>query len=100
MAFGHTVRGPLQLLKEMFLSDEGSRLNLLEYVSNFRHRLSSACDLARHNLQNAQSEIKFRYDKRARQIFFKPGDKVLNLLPVPKIPLKQHSLVPTQLKRS
>ena len=67
LGFGHTVRGKLKLLKEKFLSDEDFKLNLLEYVSKFRHRLSSACDLARHNLQTAQSEIKRRYDKRARQ---------------------------------
>ena len=57
LVFGHTVRGPLKLLKEKFLLDKGSKLNLLEYVSNFRHRLSSACDLVRHNLQNSQSFI-------------------------------------------
>ena len=44
-------------------------MNLLDYVSNFRHRLSSACDLARHNLQTSQSEMKLRYDKCARQTF-------------------------------
>ena len=29
VAFGHTVRGPLQLLKEKFLSQEDTPLNLL-----------------------------------------------------------------------
>ena len=30
--FGHTVRGPLKLFKENFLSQEDTPLNLLEYV--------------------------------------------------------------------
>mgnify|MGYP003502779259 FL=1 len=53
LVFGYTVRGPLKLLKEKFLSDDNSKLNLQDYVSNFRHRLSNACDLARHDLQTA-----------------------------------------------
>ena len=35
LVFGHTVRGPLKLLKEKFLSQEDTTLNLLQYVSNF-----------------------------------------------------------------
>ena len=35
LVFGHTVRGPLKLLKENFLSDDDSFLNLLQYVSDF-----------------------------------------------------------------
>ena len=30
LVFGHTVRGPLKLLKEKFLSDDDSSLNLLQ----------------------------------------------------------------------
>ena len=36
LVFGHTVRGPLKLLKEKFLSDDDSSLNLLQYVSDFK----------------------------------------------------------------
>ena len=36
LVFGHTVRGPLKLLKETFLSDDDSSLNLLQYVSDFK----------------------------------------------------------------
>ena len=38
LVFGHTVRGPLKLLKEKFLSDDDSSLNLLQYVSDFKNR--------------------------------------------------------------
>ena len=33
LVFGHTVHGPLKLLKEKFLSQEDTPLNLLQYVS-------------------------------------------------------------------
>ena len=51
LVFGHTVRGPLKLLRETFLSDDDSCLNLLQYVSDFNSRLSKACEAARSNLK-------------------------------------------------
>ena len=35
LVFGHTVCGPLKLLKKKFLSQEDTPLNLLQYVSDF-----------------------------------------------------------------
>ena len=35
LVFGHTVRGPLKLLKEKFLSNDYSSLNLLQFVFEF-----------------------------------------------------------------
>ena len=53
LVFGHTVRGPLKLLKEKFLSQEDTPLNLLQYVSDFRSRLLTACEAAKSNLKKA-----------------------------------------------
>ncbi len=88
LVFGHTVRGPLKLFKEMFLSDGNDCLNLFSYVSDFRTRLSKACDLARTNLKAAQISMKTKFDKKAVSQCFRPGDKVLVLLPVPGHPLQ------------
>ena len=57
LVFGHTVREPLKLLTQIFLLDDNSKLILLDHVSNIRHKLSSACDLARYNMQTAQSKL-------------------------------------------
>ena len=43
LVFGHTVRGPLQLLKEKLLSGSGQSINLLQYVSNFPTKFFRAC---------------------------------------------------------
>ena len=88
LVFGHTVRGPLKLLKEKFLSDDDSSLNLLQYVSDFKSRLSKACEAARSNLKSAQSKMKSHYDESAQDRNFEPGDKVLALLPIPGKPLQ------------
>ena len=60
LVFGHKVRGPLKLLKEKFLSNDDSSLNLLQFVSDFKDRLSKACESARTNLMSAQRKMKRR----------------------------------------
>ena len=88
LVFGHSVRGPLKLLKETFLSNDETPLNLLQYVSDFRNRLSRACEVARSNLKKSQGKMKARYDNHVIDRKFKPGDKVLALLPIPGRPLQ------------
>ena len=63
LVFGHSVREPLKLLKEKFFSNDETPLNLLQYVSDFRNRLSRACEVARSNLKTSQGKMKARYDK-------------------------------------
>ncbi|KAI3374424.1 hypothetical protein L3Q82_006247 [Scortum barcoo] len=83
LVFGHTVRGPLRLLQESWLAKTHSPAhNILDYVSSFRERLHTACELARSSLSVAQSEMKNRYDKKALRRAFQPGERVLILLPV------------------
>ena len=88
LVFGHSVRGPLKLLKEKFLSNDEAPLNLLQYVSDFRNRLSRACEVARSNLKTSQGKMKARYDNHVIDRKFKPGDKVLALLSIPGRPLQ------------
>ena len=88
LVFGHSVRGPLKLLKEKFLAEDNIQLNLLQYVSDFRERLCKACEVARSNLKHAQDKMKERYDKKTEERSFKPGDSVLALLPIPYRPLQ------------
>ena len=58
-------------------------MNLLQYVSDFRSKLLKACEAAKLNLKSTQGKIKQRYDENTKQRSFKPGDKVLALLPIP-----------------
>ena len=63
-------------------------VNLLDYVSKFRERLSKACEVAREHLKSSQETMKRKADKHAKARSFKPGDKVLVLLPLQGEPLK------------
>ena len=81
------MNGPLKLLKEKFISSSNESLNLLQYVSDFRTKLTRACELARANLVSAQKSMKSKYDLNTVIRTFKPGQKILALLPVSGNPL-------------
>ncbi len=84
LVFGHTVRGPLCLLRDKWISDVTCvEHNVLDYVSSFRERLHHACETAQKSLATSQSKMKRQFDKRAVARVFDPGDKVLILLPIP-----------------
>jgi hypothetical protein len=97
LLFGHTVRGPLKLLKEKWLT-EASSLNLFDYVSSFKERLYNACKLAQENLKCSQTKMKRWYDKDARNRVFKPGDKVLVFLPIAGHPLQARYFGPYEIE--
>ena len=99
LVFGHTVRGPLKLLKEKLLTDDGGSLNLLQYVTDFRTKLTKACDLARKNLKIAQNRMKHSYDENTVTLNFQNGDKVLALLPVPGNPLQARYFGPYVIEK-
>ena len=66
LVFEHTVRVPLKLLKKKFLLNNDSPLNLFQYVSDFKTRLSKARKVARSNLRSAQSKMRSHLMKMLR----------------------------------
>jgi hypothetical protein len=88
LVFGHTVRGPLKLLKEELMSDKQTLQTPLQYVTEMRSRLQKVRQLAAENLKNAQCSMAAHYDQGAVDREFQPGDKVLVLLPVTGKPLQ------------
>ena len=87
LVFGHTPRGPLKLLKEVWLTDNLSG-GLLTHISDVRDRLKRANDMAQEKLRDNQKCTKTWYDRKARTRTFHPGDKVLALLPIHGNPLQ------------
>ncbi|XP_043962798.1 uncharacterized protein LOC122825436 isoform X2 [Gambusia affinis] len=83
LVFGHEVRGPLNVLKDQLISSSHSVKSIPEYVSKMRERLQTACALAQKALASKQVKMKRHYDQKAVTREFKPGDKVLILLPIP-----------------
>lgn len=90
VVFGHTIRGPLAVLRDGWVPTEPSK-KLTEYVDGFRRRLFEAVKLAKGNLEQAQSKMKRLYDRRMEPRSFDVGDQVLALLPVVSSPFKARS---------
>lgn len=82
LLYGHSVRGPLDVLKEAW---EGpapdQRCSELSYVLKMRDKLEKFKELANDNLSQAQQRQRQSYNKASRRRVFKEGQKVLLLLP-------------------
>ena len=74
------------MLKEHWLEEEESG-NLLDNVSELRHRLTKARESTKRNLKATKDTIKRWHDKCAKPCSFDVGDEVLVLLPIPGNPL-------------
>lgn len=65
LVFGHSVRGPLKILQERFLSPGPVKIlarNALDYVSSFFEHLYTACELVKDFLASSQSCMKTHFD--------------------------------------
>ena len=83
LLYGRNVRGPMQILRELWSveeTDEHARLTY-QYVIDLRERLEKTCKLAQDNVRRLDIKQNAFYDKRARSRKFDVGDKVLLLLP-------------------
>ena len=82
LLYGRTVRGPMQVLKQLWTEQEVPETrNTYQYVLDLKHRLEETCRVARESLNEAQGFYKHHYDKTARKRSLRVGDKVLVLLP-------------------
>ena len=64
LVFGHEVRGPLKVLKELVVPEKKVK-SIPDYVNKLRDRLHLACSLAREALNSSQARMKKRYDQQA-----------------------------------
>ena len=73
--------------------------DILQFVSTFHDRLSSAWKVAAKNLTGAKEWMKERYDRKTMQRSFAPGDQVLVLTPVGSKPFVTHLSGPYKVVR-
>ena len=83
LLFGHTVRGPLFLLKERILEDvtDPEQVPITEHVMKMREKIREYMNISNDNEKFMKIKEKAYYDKLCRQRSLKSGDKVLLLLP-------------------
>ena len=83
LVFGRTVRGPMQILKELWTNEDQDNevKTTYQYVFDLRNRLESAMEVAREELVKSRETNKKYFDQKARDRKFSVGSKVLILLP-------------------
>ena len=83
LLYGRNVRGPMQILKELWSVEETDQRALLtyQYVIDLKERLERTCKLAQDIVRKMDVKQNASYDKRARSRKLDVGDKVLLLLP-------------------
>ena len=92
LLYGRTVRGPMSILKEVWTKQETDPDVKLtyQYVLELQDRLHETCELAKEELNKAQGRQKKYYDVKSKDRIFKPGEKVLLLLPTDDNKLLMH----------
>jgi len=83
LLYGHTIRGPLSVIKEAWLEKRPDRSNMTSYVLEMRKKLSTMQQVVQKNLDKAQGKQKQIYDAHSSRRKFDVGDKALVLLPTP-----------------
>lgn len=87
LAFGHSVRGPLAVLRDGCV-DTKLPVGLVDYVNGFEHLLFPDGGVAWEKLSVSRGGVKRLYDRRAEQHGFGPGDQVLVLVAIVSSPFQ------------
>ena len=82
LLYGRTLRGPMQILKELWTSEieVPETKTSYQYVIDLQNRLEATTKLAQEELRKNPIKNKQLYDRKAKRREFKVGDKVLVLL--------------------
>ena len=83
LLYGRTVRGPAQILKELWTgeTDWTEVKTSYQYIFELRERSDNSMKIAQEELLKPWKKNKTLYDRRVKRREFQEGDKVLLLLP-------------------
>nr|XP_054761342.1 uncharacterized protein LOC129267739 [Lytechinus pictus] len=83
LLYGRHVRGPMDILRELWTNEtiDAELGNEYEYVIDLRKRLVESWQLAQDTLKSSAKRYKGYYDRNAKKRKLNVGDEVLILLP-------------------
>jgi len=83
LLYGRTVRGPMQILKNLWLKEQlgEEEKTDAQYVIDLRNRIEDTCQIARDNLAKASQRYAKNFNKKTKERHIEEGSKVLLLLP-------------------
>ena len=81
--YGRHVRGPMQILKQLWTGniEQEEVKSTYDYVINLQEKLEATMKIAMDNLENAKGRYKSCYDRKTKPKLLKVGDPVLILQP-------------------
>ena len=65
LLYGHAVRGPLDILKELWREPKRCSENVVSYVLAVQDKLATMSEMVKDNLERAQQKQKLWYDRNA-----------------------------------
>ena len=82
LLYRRTVRGPVQILKELWTGEtDGTEIKTsFRYIIELRGRLDNTMKISQEELLKSRKKTKTLYDQSAKEREFHKGDKVLLLL--------------------
>ena len=92
LLYGRTVRGPMDILRQLWTQDDadGETKSSYQHVFDLRAKLEDTMELAQKALEGNKQRYKHYFDKKAKKREFQEGDKVLILLPTNHNKLLMH----------
>ena len=81
LLYGRRPRGLLDVAKEAWEQQPSTQRSIVEHVEQMHHRMTQVWPLVREHMQQAQAQQAQVYNRGAQVREFKPGDKVMVLIP-------------------
>ena len=83
LLYGRDVRGPMSILKEVWLKEQSNeeKKDVYQYVLDLRERIEGTCKTAREELEKSARRYKRYYDRTAKSRILQENEEVLLLLP-------------------
>lgn len=83
LLYGRTVKGPMQILRQLWTEEEASvdTKTTAEYVTDLRNRIEETCRIASDHLAKASLRQARYYDRQTKRRTLTVGSKALLLLP-------------------
>ena len=82
LLYGRQMRGPLQMLRQKWTSNQAASTSIVENMTSIQDRLSQMKELAEENEISSKDKHKIHFDKRAKVRSFRPGELVLVRTPL------------------
>lgn len=90
LLYGRQPRGILDIARETWEEQNSTGKNVIDHVIQMQDRIDRITPIVTSHLQQAQNRQARQYNKSAKLRQFKPGDRVMVLVPTPESKLFTH----------